>query len=81
VLDLRGVQFTDLQAHRAWSVGFARHPSLQGCIGRVAVIGSDTPQFRAEQELMATERVRFFQDERAAEDWLAKTPGAAGAGS
>ena len=29
VLDLRGVDFQDLQAHKAWCLGFARNPALQ----------------------------------------------------
>jgi hypothetical protein len=70
VLDLRGKDFQDLQAHKAWSQGFARNPALQGQVRYVAIIGDDTPPFRAEQELMASERVRFFVDARLAERWL-----------
>ena len=70
VLDLRGKDFQDLQAHKAWSQGFARNPALQGYVRYVAIIGDDTPPFRAEQELMASERVRFFVDARLAERWL-----------
>jgi hypothetical protein len=75
VLDLRGRQFQDLQAHKAWSQGFARNPALHGHVRYVALIGDDTPSFRAEQELMETERVRFFVDAAAAEQWLARTLG------
>ena len=70
VLDLRGKDFQDLHAHRAWSQGFARNPALQGHVRYVAIIGDDTPAFRAEQELMATDRVRLFVDDAAAQDWL-----------
>src|SRR5437867_1671507 len=62
VLDLRGKHFEDLQAHKAWSQGFARNPALQGHVRCVAIIADDTPAFRAEQELMDSERVRFFVD-------------------
>jgi hypothetical protein len=70
VLDLRGKRFQDLQAHRAWSQGFARNPALQDLVVYVAIIGDDTPSFRAEQQLMDTERVRFFVDSQSAERWL-----------
>ena len=76
MLDLRGNAFQDLQAHKAWSQGFARNPALQGYVRYVAVVGDDTPTFRAEQELMDSERVRFFVDVVAAERWLERTPGA-----
>jgi hypothetical protein len=73
VLDLRGKQFQNLQAHKAWSQGFARNPALGGHVQYVAIIGDDTPSFRAEQELMNTERVRFFVDAEVAERWLARS--------
>src|SRR5215216_6210322 len=75
VLDLRGKDFQDLQAHKAWSQGFARNPALQGHVRYVAIIGDDTPAFRAEQELMDTERVRFFVDSASAEQWLKQVRG------
>ena len=71
LLDLRGMRFRDLQAHKAWSQGFARNPMLQEHVRFVAIIGDDTPAFRAEQELMDTERVRLFVDGAAAHAWLA----------
>ena len=77
VLDLRGKHFVDLQAHKAWSQGFARNPVLQGHVQFVAILGDDTPAFRAEQELMDTERVRFFVDETRAERWLEQMRGEA----
>jgi len=72
VLDLRGKDFQGLQAHRAWSQGFARNPALQGHVQYVAIIGDDAPPFRAEQELMETDRVRFFVDVAIAQAWLAQ---------
>ncbi len=70
MLDLRGKQFEDLQAHKAWSQGFVRNPALQGHIRYVALIGDDTPSFRTEQELMDSEQVRFFVEATLAEQWL-----------
>jgi hypothetical protein len=75
VLDLRGKHFEDLQAHKAWSQGFARSPALAGHVRSVAILGDDTPAFRAEQELMETGRVRFFVDPTLAEQWLERTRG------
>ncbi len=70
VLDLRGKHFADLQAHKAWSQGFARNPALQAHVQYVALIDDDTPPFRAERELMETEWLRFFVDPASAEQWL-----------
>ena len=76
VLDLRGNHFQDLQAHKAWSLGFARNPALQGHVQYVVILGDDTPAFRAEQELMNSERVRFFVNAIRAEQWLDRVRGA-----
>lgn len=73
VLDLRGLHFVTLQAHRAWSQGFVRHPALQNLVHAVAIIGDDTPAFRSEQTLMETEHVRFFVDLTTATTWLGCT--------
>ena len=70
VLDMRGKQFVTVQAHRAWSEGFARHPALQECIRAVAIVGDDTPSLWAEQALLETEQVRFFVDLAPAIEWL-----------
>jgi hypothetical protein len=72
ILDLRGKHFQNLEAHKVWSQGFARNPALQVSVQYVAIVGDDTPAFRAEQELMATERVRLFVDDAAAQAWLAQ---------
>ncbi|HEU5099848.1 MAG TPA: STAS/SEC14 domain-containing protein [Roseiflexaceae bacterium] len=71
VLDLRGKHFADLQAHRAWSQGFGRNPALQSHVRRVAIVGDDTPAFRAEQEMLQADQVGFFVDVDAAHEWLA----------
>ena len=74
VLDLRGKNFQDLQAHKAWSQGFARNPALQGNVQYVAIIDHDTALFRAERELMENDRVRFFVDVASAQEWLTQAP-------
>lgn len=72
LLDLRGREFLDLQAHREWSAGFARNPALGGRVRAVAIVGDDSPAFQAERELMQSEQVRFFADPAEAEGWLAQ---------
>ncbi|HET9222138.1 MAG TPA: hypothetical protein VFO07_06525 [Roseiflexaceae bacterium] len=72
ILDLRGMHFQDLEAHKVWSQGFARNPALQHYVRYVTILGDDTPAFRVEQELMATERVRLFVDDVVAQGWLAQ---------
>lgn len=72
VLDMRAAEFRSLAAHRAWSLGFARNPALQAHVHSVAIVAGDTPQLRAEQQLLETERVKFFIDLAAAEAWLAQ---------
>jgi hypothetical protein len=74
LLDLRGMTFASLQAHEAWSQGFPRSPALVGLVHHVAIVGTDTPVLRAEQEQLTTERVRFFVERAAAEAWLASQP-------
>jgi hypothetical protein len=75
VLDLRGAHFVTLQAHKVWSQGFARHPELQSLVRAVAIVGDDTPAFRAEQALLETARVRFFLDQESAAQRLAQVSG------
>ncbi len=72
MLDLRGKHFQNLQAHKAWGQGFARNPALHRCVRYVAIIDDDTSSFRAEQEMMETEQVRFFVDVAVAQEWLAQ---------
>lgn len=75
VLDLRGAHFVTLQTHKAWSQGFARHPELQSLVRAVAIVGDDTPAFRAEQALLETARVQFFLNQESAAQWLAQVSG------
>lgn len=73
LLDLRGMAFADLQAHKAWSQGFPRNPALADRLHHVAIVGTDTPVLRAEQEILTSERLHFFVDLAEAEQWLATT--------
>ena len=70
VLDMRGREFQSLSAQRAWSQGFARNPALHAHVRYVAIIGDDTPAFRAEQTMLETDQVKLFVDVALAEQWL-----------
>lgn len=70
LMDLRQVGFAGMEAHRAWSDGFARNADGAECAQRVALLGRDSLQVRAEQAAMETERVRFFFEEGEAVAWL-----------
>jgi len=70
LLNLRDIRFQNMQAHRAWSLGFARNPTLQNFVQRVAILASDSPNSRAEQAMLGTDRLQFFFDLAACEQWL-----------
>ncbi|HEU5088549.1 MAG TPA: hypothetical protein VFT99_13930 [Roseiflexaceae bacterium] len=70
LLDLRELHFADLQAHRAWRMDFLGHPALRRHTRRVAVVGSDSPSFRAEWELLQSPVCRFFFAVQPACAWL-----------
>ena len=70
LFDLRDLHFTDLRAHKAWRLGFLAHPAITQHARRAAIIGPDTPSFRAEQQLLETATCRFFVDVAAAHAWL-----------
>ena len=72
LLDLRGLHFDSLQAHKAWKLGFVEHPLVHQHVRYVAIIGDDTPPFHAERELMETEQVKFFVDLALGQRWLAQ---------
>lgn len=74
LLDLRGLRFDSLQAHRAWKLGFVEHPLVRQHVRYVAIIGDDTPPFHAERELMEAEQVKFFVDLALGQRWLAQAP-------
>ena len=75
LIDLRGMHFVDLPAHRAWSVGFARNPKLNEYVSHAAIVGTDTQQFRVEQEQMSNARVGFSKISRLlCSGWPAQPP-------
>ncbi len=72
LLDLRGMHFLTLSAHKRWKLGFPHHPVVAQYVQYVALIGNDTPHFRAEQAKLETDQCKFFLDRTAGEVWLAQ---------
>ncbi len=70
VIDARGVQFTSLLAHKTWSLGLEPYRALKEKIIYCAFILDDSPNARAEKELMENERLKFFFDFDGGVAWL-----------
>jgi hypothetical protein len=74
ILDFREAFHSNLEyslaAHRIWAVGFREHEKVKSNADRIAVIGKDAPRFRAEKELMESDRVQYCTDLEAALGWL-----------
>lgn len=70
VLDLRGAAFADLQAHRLWKEGLYGDEFILKHIKQVAVLGPDTPAFRAELTGLSNEETRFFLNLEEARAWI-----------
>ncbi len=60
IIDAKGVRFTSLEAHKTWSLGLEQYPALKRNISRCAFVLDDSPNARAEKELMESERLKFF---------------------
>lgn len=59
-----------IAAHREWANGFKNNSEIQKCVRSVAVIGKDSPAFRAEKEHMEDEFHKWFTDFDEALRWL-----------
>ncbi len=70
IIDARGVQFASLLAHKTWSQGLEPYRTLKEKIIYCALILDDSPNARAEKELMESERLRFFFDFDEGVAWL-----------
>jgi len=70
IIDARGIQFTSLLAHKTWSLAFEPYRALKEKIFYCALILDDSPNARAEKELMESERLQFFFDFDAGVAWL-----------
>ncbi len=60
IIDAKGVTFESLLAHQTWSQGLKPYPALREKISYCAFTLDDSPNARAEKELMENERLKFF---------------------
>jgi hypothetical protein len=70
IINAKGVKFTSLVAHKSWSQGLEPYPSLREKVNYCAFILDDSPNARAEKELMESERLKFFFDLAEGVNWL-----------
>lgn len=59
-----------ISAHRIWAKEFKEHETVKNYVRHVAVVGKDSPKFRAEKSFMQAERHKWFIDYEEALDWL-----------
>jgi hypothetical protein len=76
IIDAKGVNFTSLPAHRTWSQALDNFPTIKEKINYCAFAIDDSPNGRAEKELMNSERLNFFFDFDEAINWLRDKIGA-----
>jgi hypothetical protein len=70
IINAKGVKFMSLVAHKSWSQGIEPYPALREKIYHCAFILDDSPNARAEKELMESERLKFFFDLAEGVNWL-----------
>ncbi len=73
IMDMRGYIFDNLNAHRIWSVDLKEQKVLKDNVGRVAIIGDNSPKLRAEKGMMESDILKFFTDMEEAKKWLQNT--------
>ncbi len=74
IIDLRGISFTDLAAHKTWKI-WSQNRLFKEKVNYIAFVLVDTPHTRAEKELMETETVQFFFDFNESSNWLQNITG------
>jgi len=72
ILDMRAYEFTNLKAHKIWSIEFKNNKIIENNVTRVAIIANDSATLRAEQELLESNRLKFFIDYDTANQWLVR---------
>lgn len=70
VIDMRDYSVSDISLHRLWSTEFKENKEVLGAVHSVAIVGGDSPAFRAEKELLESEALKFFTDLEGALSWL-----------
>ncbi|VVB95642.1 Uncharacterised protein [uncultured archaeon] len=68
IIDLRGISFTDLAAHKKWKIW--SQSKLTEKVDYIAIVLVYSPHTKAEKELMETETVQFFFDLHEGIKWL-----------
>ncbi len=71
IIDLRGINFTDLAAHKTWKI-WSQSKLITGNVNYIAIVLAYSPHTKAEKELMETETLQFFFDLNEGIDWLQK---------
>lgn len=61
IIDLRGISFTDLYAHKTWKI-WSQSRLITEKANYIAIVLVYSPHTKAEKELMETETVKFFFD-------------------
>ncbi len=71
IIDLRGINFTDLAAHKTWKI-WSQSKLITGNVNYIAIVLAYSPHTKAEKELMETEKVKFFFNLNEGVNWLQK---------
>jgi len=69
IIDLRGISFTDLAAHKTWKI-WSQSRLITEKVNYIAIVLVYSPHTKAEKELMETETVQFFFDLNEGINWL-----------
>ncbi len=69
IIDLRGISFTDLDAHKTWKI-WSQSRLITENVNYIAIVVIYSPHTKAEKELMETETVQFFFDLHEGINWL-----------
>ncbi len=72
IIDLRGINFTELPAHKTWKIWSQSITEKANCI---AIVLAYSPHTKAEKELMETEKVKFFFNLNEGVNWLQTATG------
>ena len=70
IINAKGVSFSGLTVHKTWSQGLEQRPDLKKKIHYCAFILDDSPNAKAEKELMESNRLKFFFEFEEGVNWL-----------
>ena len=69
IIDLRGISFTDLAAHKTWKI-WSQSKLITEKVNYIGIIVVCSQHTKAEKELMETKTVQFFFDLNEGINWL-----------